>query len=388
MTTATTTSITTTASTTSSVIPIVTSVVTTTASSRPPHPTSGSPSSFSPFVNPGVMFPLHEVIAQLRHNDGTTDVREFLGRFQTDILTFGLSPQWAVGNFDRVLDNDAKLWFAAQWPAIERRNRETAPLTDLSDLWDDIQVSMSNFFDHTSQKATYRQKNRDLRYSAGRDAQSYVTQKLQILRYIDSNMSDDRIVEQLIKGLPYDVRQNMILQSIPNADVFIHKLRKVADLYHECKADRIREPRSSQRSSFATSSSVQPSLNQLQRNRNDDRPKGSANRTPDGVVICDYCYKVGHTKRLCRKRLKHQGQQSNGNNDPRSGNTNNNNSSSNVTNVHPNPHYNPNNNANRTTNFRNYGNPRPNCNNNGPSNRIPQNSVAGNGQVVMENYPV
>jgi len=144
-------------------------------------------------------------------------------------------------------------------------------------------------------------------------------------------MSDDRIVEQLIKGLPYDMRQNMILQSIPNADVFIHKLRKVADLYHECKADRIREPRSSQSSSLATSSSVQPSLNQIQSNRNDDRPKGSANGTPDGVVICDYCHKVGHTMRLCRKRLKDQGQPSNGKNDPRSGNTSNNKSSSNVT---------------------------------------------------------
>ncbi|CAL8069051.1 unnamed protein product [Orchesella dallaii] len=35
------------------------------------------------------------------------------------------------------------------------------------------------------------------------------------------------------------------------------------------------------------------------RGRRDNRPKGKNNRTPDGRVICDLCYTIGHVKKYC-----------------------------------------------------------------------------------------
>jgi len=251
--------------------------------SNPPSPIRAPIPAIPIPPNPRV--PLHEAIAQFRRFDGKTDVCEFLERFDSDLVYLGYDKQWAVRNIDRMLLGDAKSWWSSIWPQINREVNALGPNGDFDQLYTDVCDRFKTFFDHSSQKASYRQRNRDLNYKIGDDCQTYVSRKVELLRYIDPNMQPTRIVDQLTKGLPMEIRTSMVMQNIRTIDEFISKLRRVADLFHEMKV----KPNHNSKSS----SSQSVVMNQVTDVRRNQPTRYDGN--------CDYCHIYGHQWMTCRK---------------------------------------------------------------------------------------
>jgi len=236
--------------------------------------------------------PLTEFISLLRRFDGTTNTAEFFTRFKADVADNGYTAAWAISNIDRVLDGDAKNWFEAKWPLYSARLANCRDADDYEVLLNQMETDFIAMFDKSSQTATWRAQNKACKFYEGEDAQHYVTQKMRILRYIDSEMSESRKVQELINGLPINLRMNMVCLSIKTCEEFVAKLRQIAETL---LLDRNR--RSSQsRNSFDYSNVTMAKLDDQKQ-----RPsKSSQFRTPNGKPICFYCNKPGHVRKVCR----------------------------------------------------------------------------------------
>ena len=51
--------------------------------------------------------------------------------------------------------------------------------------WNNINVDFLKYFDHSSQQATWRERNKSLKFRLGDSSQTYVMSKVEILRNID-----------------------------------------------------------------------------------------------------------------------------------------------------------------------------------------------------------
>jgi hypothetical protein len=204
-------------------------------------------------------------------------------------------------NIDRVLEGDAKSWHTSEWPHIVRRiaalpenddnlmRGEPRRMQQIDMLWEQFKANLLQFFDHTSQKQSHRQKNRELTFTFEKDPQTYVTSKLEILRHVDPGMSDDRKVEQLIRGLPYTAQENFALQTIATPHEFLEKLRKAKEIYMANFYSKSKQSHSSDwtKNEFQLAE-FKPNTYQ---------------RTDDDKPICAYCNVPGHVWKKCRKRL-------------------------------------------------------------------------------------
>jgi len=234
--------------------------------------------------------PLHEFIAQLRRYDGKTDANEFILRFESDLVDNGYTHSWGIKNFDRILDGDAKSWFSSKWPIYSVRYAACQNDAQFTNLFNAIKADFLSIFDHSTQVATWRSKNKSLKYTMGDDAQTYVTSKMEILRHIDANMTENKRVHELIRGLPYDIQVPMVLQTVNTCDQFLGKLRKLSEAHFltNPKANS-----SKSRNNFQSS----PSIAQVNRpSQSNDR---NYRRAADGRPICNYCKKVGHVMKKC-----------------------------------------------------------------------------------------
>lgn len=164
--------------------------------SRPP-----SPHTPPPIVHPvpAAVNPL-KLVKYLRTYDGKSDSSEFMDRLNADLAEYKISHEWIFRNFDRILVGEALAWFDSISPVCNYHAR--LPHADFSRLWKNLSDELRAFFNHDSLLNSHKKANRQLRYTDQLDPQSYVTQKLTLLRNIDPTMDDDKRVEQLIKGLP------------------------------------------------------------------------------------------------------------------------------------------------------------------------------------------
>jgi len=194
---------------------------------------------------------------------------------------------------------DAKAWYASVKPSfIYRLDRRE---DDEYDLWAELRANFLSFFDHRSQVAYHRQRNKALKFQLGEDPQSYVTAKLEVLRYIDPNLSEHKKVEKLMEGLPYQLQQTLVLSDIPNSNDFVRKLRKTSELYakyHPLEMKPIPQSQHSNSSIFSA-----PMLAQT----NFHNPQSSNlmnNTNPNLPLTCHYCHVVGHKRMYCKTRLR------------------------------------------------------------------------------------
>jgi len=267
----------------------------------------------NPIMNPNVSrIPAHEIIAQLRKYDGSKDAKEFLSRYKYDLRFYGLTFEWAIRNFDRVLLNDASRWWEAQWHNIEELMDTRNTEDEFKALFEIIEDDFLRMFDHSAQESTYRRKNKAISFKLGDDPTKYVTQKLEILRLINPSMTESKKITQIIKGLSYELRQTLVLQNIGTVHELLTKLRNLAEIYED---DRSRTSRRSNSHNFvqtpvqSSSSRANPSSSHfLQKveplppnpqQSGPKYPKGKNLVTNDGQPICNFCQYSGHLARDC-----------------------------------------------------------------------------------------
>ncbi|CAL8129133.1 unnamed protein product [Orchesella dallaii] len=281
----------------------------TTTSYTAPRITFGTSSTHIPFPHPPS---LTDMITQVRKYDGTSDPDIWVAQLESDMRYFHFDYEWISRNLDRFLVGDALKWWSSKFPIFSIHYATiNTPLCWQRQFYS-ITRQLTTFFDQSSQQALNKVKNRKIVFKLGDDPQSYVASKLDILRLCDPVMSESRKIRQLIKGLPFELQQILSLQSITTCDEFLVKLRSLSEVFEENKAHNSHNTSSNQ---LLTSSKSHSNVQQSQRSRSDDalchmhanmgrgrrdnRPKGKNNRTPDGRVICDLCYTIGHVKKYC-----------------------------------------------------------------------------------------
>ena len=308
----------------------------------PPHPGPG----IVPPVAP--IFPLHEIIAHLRKYDGHSDAREFMDKFRYDMATYGLSREWALRNFDRIVEGDALSWWSAKYCRISAELDQCQNENDVTIVFDANEQDFYSFFDNSAQESTYRRENKTIKFKLGDCPTKYVTEKLRVPCLIDANMSECKKIAQLIKGLPYDLRQTMVLQNVQTVQELLSKLRNLSELYDEHKNDsRTSNPKyipnpvfspasfsSSSRTNQLNNFPNQPTNYPVQPNSQNhyrsyqrqthfstqvaqpashntpgrfaqqvgpQYPKGRNLKTPEGLPICNYCHYANHITRDCEE---------------------------------------------------------------------------------------
>ena len=290
----------------------------------------------NPVVNPNARVPIHEVIQQLRKYDGQSDAREFFNCFKYDITSYGLSFEWAIRNFDRVLQDNAESWWMAKWPSVETDLSSCDNADEFEHLFSVIEREFYSFFDNSAQESTYRRRNKQITFKLGECPTRFVTEKLKVLRLIDPEVRERKKVVQIIKGLPYNLRQTMTLQSIDSVQELLVKLRNLAEIHEEHvnsssksthsfnstsntsnSSPRPNNYNNSRTSNFQSNSSqtippysiVQPLADQSPfSSRNPQQvgpvyPKGKNLKTVDGKSICNYCHYANHNVFNCEQLL-------------------------------------------------------------------------------------
>ena len=267
-------------------------------------PVDNNAQPLPPQVNQAVhaMQPL-KLLKYLRKYDGKSDSREFMSRLESDLDDHDVSPAWITNNFDRVLEGEAQAWYISVRPDYTHQmQRENAAHAF---IWSDLKQEFLKFFDHSSLVNTHKQTNRKLKFEVGDDPQSYVTAKLEVLRYIDPEMSNSRKVENLVKGLPLPLQVQMITCDTNSPREFIDQLRKIAELFN--RNGIVNEKTLTQATNSLYSA---PMLAEVQVRRKESRSTQETNnnvRTTNNNnrnIVCYYCHIPNHIIRNCNNKIR------------------------------------------------------------------------------------
>ncbi len=248
----------------------------------PPNPVNPPPLPHIPLVHN-----LPDALRLIRKYNGRTEVNEWLTQFQTDLLAFGINLKYACLSLDRFFVDDASNW----WSSVSHNFSISADKTEVEfqAIWAKVVTELKIFFDHSALRQVHKAENKQISFHVGDDPQQYVTRKLAILKQIDKSMSDDRKVEQLLKGLPVSIRLQFSSQDIQSISQFLSRLRKYSQILSESKAVESHSQKSSFNSRSSPYSSTTPALHALQQ----------ATPAPLEQKACFLCGEVGHFKRFC-----------------------------------------------------------------------------------------
>lgn len=240
-------------------------------------------------------FNLADSLSIIRKYNGRTSVGEWINRFETDVLAFGITFKYAITSLDRFFTDDASFW----WSSVSHNfvipdlNRDEA---DFRQVWDNVADDMREFFDHTALQAVNRKRNKELVWQHGDDVQGYVTKKLALLKEIDADMPEHKRVQNLIRGLQPELRVSFSCQDIENVGQFLTRLRKYSEVVEESKPKSVPVSRSSSRNSNDQSHSIRAIEQRPQRSGND----------PNKERLCYKCNKPGHIARQCTEQNTQQ----------------------------------------------------------------------------------
>jgi hypothetical protein len=91
-------------------------------------------------------------LSTMRTFDGKTNCADFLYHLKADIALYQMPLPWIIRNFDRLLQKDALAWYNAEWHSISTRLESD----DAKEIWEDLESSLSQFFDWDSQRDYYK----------------------------------------------------------------------------------------------------------------------------------------------------------------------------------------------------------------------------------------
>jgi hypothetical protein len=247
------------------------------------------------------MVPLHHALAQFRRYDGKADAREFVERFIIDLTNIGYGFTWAIHNFDRVLESSALDWWHSNYQLVQAASNNRAnPRIAFNELMD----KFTAFFSKSLLRNENRRENKNLTFKYGDNPQNYVTEKLEVLRYMDSQMDDERKVEQLLRGLPKNLRTALALHTLETPEQFLAKLSRATEYFDEPKPAKKSTVTDEHKSVQATSEVMaQVTLPQQQQQQQQTGSAGNQRRKPR--PYCEHCRYAGHNIDTCWKLHPH-----------------------------------------------------------------------------------
>lgn len=247
-----------------------------------------------------LLYNLHDAIQMVRKYNGRTDANEWVERFRADLAAFGITYRWALYSLDRFFTEDAGHWWASVSPNHENQIRlADADEDHFINCFDVIAQELSEFFDHSSMKLVYKQKNKKVVFKMGDDPQEYVAKKLAILKEVDRTMTERKKVENLRRGLPVDLQYQ--LTNLGTVSEFMEKLRVFSEIFQENRSKASTSSHtSSDEKSYALHTqgiSQNEAVKSFQNaHTSQQRGGGAGGGRP---LTCFQCNKPGHMKRDC-----------------------------------------------------------------------------------------
>ncbi len=233
---------------------------------------------------------LPDALKLIRKYDGRTNVREWIVRFETDLLAFAIPYKYACLSLDRFFVDDASNW----WSSVSQNfNFDTSKdEAFFKNIWNRVVRELSSFFDHSSLKEIHKSKNKSIVFKIGDDPQQYVTQKLATLKQIDQHMAEERKLDQLLKGLPSNIQLQFSSQELVSVSLFLNRLRKYSQILNESQRTKNTHSQNSDRA-YQNPSSTQTNTSQNALHAIQQQPVASSPQT------CFTCNEVGHFRRDC-----------------------------------------------------------------------------------------
>lgn len=185
---------------------------------------------------PPILQNLPDALKLIRKYDGRTNINEWILRFETDLVAFSIPYKYACLSLDRFFIDDASNWWSS-----ESHNfifDSTKDENFFKNTWIQVVNALKAFFDHSALKEIHKTKNKSIVFKVGDDAQQYVTQKLATLKEIDQHMAEDRKLDQLLKGLPSNIRLQFSSQELNSVSQFLNRLRKYSQILMESHKDK------------------------------------------------------------------------------------------------------------------------------------------------------
>jgi len=235
-----------------------------------------------------VLHNLPNALKLIRKYDGRSNVKEWISKFETDLLSFGIPYKYACLSLDRFFVEDASNWWSSVCHSYDFDPSKNEDL--FKQTWELVVRDLKAFFDHSALKEIHKIKNKSITFKVGDDPQQYVTQKLATLKEIDQHMAEDRKLDQLLKGLPSQIRLQFSSQELTSVSQFLNRLRKYSQILMESQNTKSPSSQSNSRA-FLTPSSTHAttSLDALHALQQPQQPS----------ITCYACNQVGHIQRDC-----------------------------------------------------------------------------------------
>jgi hypothetical protein len=242
---------------------------------------------------------IKSVLKSIQKFDGKSDVGVFCDRCDAVIAAASADVAWIIFNFHQLIEGEVHEW----WKFSQRKFISgDAPTV----RWEQLKTELKKFYDPDSLRKEARRQAKTIYYVDCASAGEYVSKKLGCFSVIDSEMSDKKQVEKLIKGLPYAIKNIMYGCEPKSANEFLQKLRKMGKPdFSKAKTGKPESSDRRQGGSGGVPSRPKPAAPSSDSERRQSQ-RARESRPFNGT--CYRCREKGHLSRDCPQNKEGEGQ--------------------------------------------------------------------------------
>ena len=231
---------------------------------------------------------LKSVLRSIPKFDGKSNADLFCARCDAVLASENVSSRWLLLNFHLVIEGEVQDWW--KWTQIRF-------IKDLNDQnkdakWIELKNALKAFYEPESVRKEARKISRSIRFTDCSSAGEYVSRKLSYFGVMNPEMSDQKQVDKLIKGLPESLRNIMYCSEPRNATEFLQRLRKMD------RPDTKKNAEKSSRVQIPVKPEIKKSVGAFPSSSDIEKPSSSGSETRS----CFYCKEAGHIIKNCPTR--------------------------------------------------------------------------------------